>query len=345
MNRSSMTRIILASTAATAAIALIGGTAYAATPAPQLGKVGTLVPVAANSDHVAVTPNGEYAYVASATANVVTVVDLTTGKVVTVIPVGHGPVDVALDASGQNAYVSNAEDGTVSVIDTATQKVTATLTIAPSSAGIDAIAVSSSSAGDTLYVAGEDSNVVYKYDRATGARATIHGPEAPSSLTLADGRLVVSSAETDQVDVVNPATDRVVNRLTTPSQSAVAGAAAMPGGQSVALTGYGYTTWLDVATRTFTAPVPVSNPGNLTGVAPSTDGKYTFIATADFPDSAHPANGTITVVDNATHAVVRTVEVGQFPWSIAAGSQYVAVPDAPSAGPTHLQVIPVDELV
>ena len=106
---------IAVSIAASAAIAaLTCGTAAAATPVHPAAATaaasistavhGTLVPVAANSDHVAVTPDGRYSYVASATANVVTVVDLHSGAVVKVIPVGHGPVDIALNAAGTTAY-------------------------------------------------------------------------------------------------------------------------------------------------------------------------------------------------------------------------------------------------
>ena len=58
------------------------------------------------------------AYVAHASANVVSVIDTATGTVVGTVPVGAGPTRVAMTRAGTRAYVTNAASDSISVIDT-----------------------------------------------------------------------------------------------------------------------------------------------------------------------------------------------------------------------------------
>ena len=349
--RRRLTTIAFSIAASAAIAALACGTAAAETPIHPAAATaaasaltaapGTLIPVAANSDHVAVTPDGRYSYVASASANVVSVVDLESRAVVRVIPVGHGPVDIVFNAAGTTAYVTNTQDGTVSVINTASQAVIDTLNIATPNDFINAIAVNTTASGDELYVGAEHFNHITTYNTTTHARGTIMVAPHPSALAVNDGKLVVGTSETGVIDLVDLQTNQVTDTLQIPNAGGAAGMTALGGTDNVVVTGSGFTSWLDLDTDQFTATLPAAAPGNLTGVASSTDGKYTFIATADFPDSSNPAAGTIAAVDNTNHQVVHTIKVGQFPWSIAATSESVIVPDAPSSGPTNLEIVPI----
>ncbi|WP_432995902.1 PKD domain-containing protein [Dactylosporangium sp. CA-233914] len=68
---------------------------------------------------MAITPDGEYAYVANRGGNTVSVINTATNAVATVT-VGGGPLSVATTPDGVRAYVTNSTDHTVSVIDTTT---------------------------------------------------------------------------------------------------------------------------------------------------------------------------------------------------------------------------------
>jgi YVTN family beta-propeller protein len=67
---------------------------------------------------VAVTPDGQHAYVTNRTApGTVSVIDTTTNAVLTTVGVGSGPVGVAVAPGGGPVYVANNNSTTVSVVD------------------------------------------------------------------------------------------------------------------------------------------------------------------------------------------------------------------------------------
>jgi YVTN family beta-propeller protein len=77
------------------------------------------VPVGHGPQDVTWAPDGRFAYVACADADVVAVVDAATLSVTATLPVGDAPTSVAVQPSGQEAYVTNLHDGTLTVLDTA----------------------------------------------------------------------------------------------------------------------------------------------------------------------------------------------------------------------------------
>ncbi len=62
---------------------------------------------------VAVTPNGEYAYVTNEGSGTVSVISTLTNIVETTITVGSNPWGVTLTPNGEYAYVTNLGSGTV----------------------------------------------------------------------------------------------------------------------------------------------------------------------------------------------------------------------------------------
>ncbi|MEM4733998.1 MAG: beta-propeller fold lactonase family protein, partial [Candidatus Bathyarchaeia archaeon] len=101
----------------------------------QAGNTATIT-VGGMPSAVAITPNGEYAYVTN--GHNVSVISTATNKVTTTVTAGSNPSNVAITPNGEYAYVANGGDGTVSVINTATKKVIATVTVggAPSAVAI-----------------------------------------------------------------------------------------------------------------------------------------------------------------------------------------------------------------
>ena len=67
------------------------------------------------------------AYIASTTANTVTVIDTNTETILATIPVGAGPTRVAVARDGSRAYVSNKDSDSVSVVDTNSDTIAATI--------------------------------------------------------------------------------------------------------------------------------------------------------------------------------------------------------------------------
>jgi YVTN family beta-propeller protein len=87
------------------------------------------IPVGTNPVGMAITPNGNFAYVTNYGDGTVSVINIATNSVVgTPIPVGSLPGSVAITPNGKEAYVTNSGSNTVSVINTRTYAVS-TITV------------------------------------------------------------------------------------------------------------------------------------------------------------------------------------------------------------------------
>lgn len=94
--------------------------------------VGTPIPVGRHPDAVAITPNGETAYVANFGSNNVTPINTASdsaGTSASWIAVGNEPDALAITPDGRYVYVANAGSGTISKISTATSQVTSTIAV------------------------------------------------------------------------------------------------------------------------------------------------------------------------------------------------------------------------
>ncbi|MCH9029766.1 MAG: T9SS type A sorting domain-containing protein, partial [Bacteroidetes bacterium] len=85
---------------------------------------------------VAVTPDGNFAYVVNAGSGTVSVIATATDRVVATVGVGAGPFGVAITPDGDFAYVANPGSNTVLVIDIATNTVVATVSVGEFPEGI-----------------------------------------------------------------------------------------------------------------------------------------------------------------------------------------------------------------
>ena len=84
----------------------------------------------ASGRSIAITPDGDFAYVTNVGIDNVSVIDLTTNTVTATVRVGAEPKGIAITPDGTFAYVANERSPyplTVSVIDLATNTVTGTV--------------------------------------------------------------------------------------------------------------------------------------------------------------------------------------------------------------------------
>jgi YVTN family beta-propeller protein len=87
------------------------------TPLPAITAT---IPVGANPDAVAVSPDGQHLYVANAASDAVAVINTATKHVTTSVSVAGGPSGIAVSPNCQHLYVARPGSDAASVIDTAT---------------------------------------------------------------------------------------------------------------------------------------------------------------------------------------------------------------------------------
>ena len=94
------------------------------------------IPVGQIPVAIAISPDGNSAYVTNLTNNNVSVIDTATNTVVATVPVGAFPRALAFTADGASLYVTNYNSNSISVINTATNTVTSTFAASPAPWGI-----------------------------------------------------------------------------------------------------------------------------------------------------------------------------------------------------------------
>ncbi len=177
--------------------------------------VTTPVKVGGSATAIAVTPNGDYAYVTLKDLSKVAVIDTHSNTVITTIKVGSGPSGIAFNSDGTRAYVTNGSTTTVSVIDTSSQKVVATVRVGSRPA---AVVVSPEDGGwpVRVYVANTNSDSVSVIDPATNkVVATVKVGDAPHGLAISpDGGIIcVTSYTGNSVYRIYAGTNTVIDSL------------------------------------------------------------------------------------------------------------------------------------
>lgn len=94
----------------------------------KTGKEVAAIDVGGTQHHVAISPDGKYAYI-TVMPSLLAVVDTATRRLITSLKIGAAPDSVAFTPDSRYAYITNAEDDTVSVIETGGHKIVATIEV------------------------------------------------------------------------------------------------------------------------------------------------------------------------------------------------------------------------
>jgi uncharacterized repeat protein (TIGR01451 family) len=293
---------------------------------PVAKSIVASIPVGVSPVQVAITPNGNTAYVDNLIGNSVSVIDTATNTVTDTIPVSGFPDGVTVSPDGSELYVSELLGQSVAVISTATNTVTATITVGAIGTGPDDVAFAPN--GATAYVADDYGGTVSVIDTATQTvTATI--PVGPSVNQLAvspDGAEVYVSnggPTGDSLTVIDAHTDKVAATVAVGTDPF--GVAAGPDGADVYVASFANSTVsvVDAATDTVRETIPVgANPEDVTM---SPDGKRAYV-TNDFGQS-------VSVIDLATGTVTDTISGFSAPIGVAVAAPVPAVTSvSPSSG-------------
>ncbi|MGV0853323.1 Ig-like domain-containing protein [Mycolicibacterium phlei] len=263
---------------------------------------GYTIATGGGPSRVVVSPDGRYAYIASAENGTVSIIDPATGTVTT-IPTGPGAGDygdVVVTPDGRFAYVINSGGPgghTLSIINPAN----GTATTIPVGFSVFSVAVSPDSRYAYVTGSGIGGTTVTVIDPVAGT-ATTTGPISEAALVdpvvvSPDGRYAYARTR-DGVSIINPATGTATTIATGRYvYSPEAPVVVSPDSRYAFVTNRndGTVTVLNPATGTATTIAVGAEPGQ---VVVSPDSRYAFVTSyrSDTVTIINPATGTVTAV-------------------------------------------------
>jgi YVTN family beta-propeller protein len=305
---------------------------------------GAAIGVGTYPDAIAITPDGERAYVTNYASNSVTPIDLLSGKVQASIRLGSsaGPAGIAITPDGTTAYVTDAGatgtlGDTITPIDLATDKTLSPITVGPGPQGI-AIAPD----GLRAYVAdagaivsgqtGAFGSTVTPVDLLTGrALAPITVGNAPTGIAITpDGSTaLVANLNSGSVSPINLAND--VAGAPIPVSGAPIAVAVSSTEPTIAYvvdtiskqSATGNVTPVDLTSDTAGAPIGVGR--NPQAIAMSPDGKTAWVVCYD--------SQTIVPLNIRTNRPGKAIH-------LPGGPSAIAVASRPTSAPTVTTTVP-----
>ncbi|MFG2639248.1 SMP-30/gluconolactonase/LRE family protein [Streptomyces sp. NPDC048362] len=278
-----------------------------------------------NPESVAVSPNGETAYVASfgdvthaQVPQIVTALNAETGKILATVQVGLQPVQVVLSPDSKHLYVVNSgtvpDPGSIQVIDTTTLTVTATFSGIHNPAGI-----ALSHNGRRAYVTDQSGNSVRVIDTSDGSiinTITLGDADVqPTGIVLSsDGRRAyVAENAAGAVAVIDTNADKVVgNAIRLPGFGMPYGLALTPDNKHLYVTEASSDEVAVVDTATATAkPNTITVGRNPTSVAITPDGESAYVTSASDDSKG------VSVINTHTDTVSASLNTGSSPFGIA----------------------------
>ncbi len=312
---------------------------FASFPSPAEAADTTAIAVGDKPNNIALTPDGEYAYVTNMNSDSVSVINTESNTVTATITGFSSPDHIAIAPSGEYAYVINQENNSVSVISTATNTVTATITIGNGmSSGLNGLAITPDSGyvyvtnvgGMSVSVINTDTNEI---------TATINVEGSPGGVIVTpDGKYLYVSQTTYNFDteksegeilVINTATNTVEKKIAveayphslsvTPDGKVVCVVSLDANSVNPVEESLGFVSVINTDTNSVARVDVGCSPR---GIAVTPNSQYacvTNLGTDDFFKPAKPINSSVSVVNLVTNTVSATLEVpvGSTPYAIA----------------------------
>ena len=288
--------------------------------------------------HPQVGPN--QIYVANASGNSVSIVDITGNQTPEKINVGAMPRDIALNGQTGLLYVSSFDSGNVTVIDTAGEHVAATIDVGDrpirilvdesknsiyavqAGGNITIINGSTNAVARTIafsglfsngtafdfenmigYVGDLSKNAILVLDLETGAivdEITVNGGPAAIDIDYASNIVYSSTSSSGKVVVINATTNTVIDTIAVGGSPA--GLVFNPNNNRVYVGNALSDTVsvIDAHTRALIRNIPVGNASYGIDLIKSTNTLYV----------THQKSGNVTIIDGSTDAVAGTIKVG-----------------------------------
>ena len=258
---------------------------------------------------IALTPNGDYAYVVNQ-GGTVSVINTATNTVTATIRMGGDPTGIAITPDGKYAYITTQDLGKVTVIDIDTNT-----PIANISAGPVPLGVAITPNGQYAYVTDSATYKVAVINTNTSAVVTnvsIVGI-ASSMYNIAitpNGQYayVPNNFAVGSVFVINTATNTETANIIT-NQSSPVDAAITPNGRYVYVTNSGSDSVSVINTSTSSVTAVINVSAVPMGIAITPNGEYAYVTNS--------GSGTVSVINTSTNTVVTNVTVGTSPLRIA----------------------------
>lgn len=174
------------------------------------GEMSPLIPVGAQPERIAMTPDGDRVYVSNLVSDTVSVVDLEAQVVIAQIPMGNLPFNLLISPDGDKVYVGVVFSNYVAVIDTETNTIVDTIPT-PTPNGM-----SFSKHHDSIFVTNVFAGLISEISLAQGAviksvpagmapgfiRVTLNGKRAYFTRPYGTDVAVIDTATLAQVDSV-----------------------------------------------------------------------------------------------------------------------------------------------
>jgi YVTN family beta-propeller protein len=265
------------------------------------GAVVATVPVAAGPHGMAVTPDGNTVYVSGDGSSTVSVIDAATDRVSKSIEVGKSPHGLALAPDGRTLLVGIYGEDKIGFVDTASQSVVATVPVPKP----HTLAIRPD--GKFAYAASQEPGKFLLAVVDLGTRAvvrTVPLDKPPRDLEFSyDGKaLYFTLAGVNAVQVLDPATDKVVAQIPTGASPHVAKVFRGAPSGAVVVQGPGELLLFDTASNTPQRAIAVGKQPHW--LAATADGKTIYVTNEGSND--------VTVVD-LTNAQTKTIAVGNAP--------------------------------
>jgi gliding motility-associated-like protein len=259
----------------------------------------TTIPVGTNPYNVAVSHDYNRVYIANQGSNSVSVIYMPTNRVIATITGFSSVGAMAVSQDNLLTYVLNTASNTVSVISNITYTVVSTIPV-----GVHPIGLALSTDGSKLYVTNNNGtiSIINTADRSV----TTTGPIVSNLTYISSSKLYVADLVFNKIDVINTATNTVMNNIPVGSRPNVI--AVSPDGSRLYVANSASNNVAVINTATNTVLTSISVGSAPTGLSISGDGGLLYVANS--------GNNNISVINTTTLAVTQTFNVGARPFAV-----------------------------